>query len=177
MNTERHNAKIILGDYESAVVAPFKELTKKAQSEVQKTCNKWGWNFSPAGVDEFMLSFSGSMFRSNDYNAYLLEFLEPEVHELLEWKTPHRTRMVQHIMRAKPEEYLGHDFVLEIDEDYEYEHPAVHRICELGIEEAAPGMIYFGAVTYDLIQKVMEVFASNPVDGRRLIACLPKFEP
>jgi hypothetical protein len=176
MNTERHDAKNILDEYESAVDIHFQELIKKAQREVQKTCDKWGWNFAPAGVDDFILGFPMSLYRAGHYNDYLLEFLEPEVYALLQWRTPRNTKMIEHLQSANLKEYSEHDFVLEIDEDYEYEHPAVHRICELGIE-AAPGMLYFGAVTYDLIQKVMEVFASDPINGRKLIACLPKFKP
>lgn len=176
MNTERHNAKIILDEYESAVDIHFQELIKKTQSEVQKTCDKWGWEFEPEGVSDFSLQFPGNDYM-NHSPSFLMEFLEPEVYDLIRCVLPGKCEMAEYLKSAEPVKSPENDFMLEIDEDYKYKHPAVHRICELGIEEAAPGMIYFGAVTYDLIQRIMEVFASDSVNGRKLIACLPKFKP
>lgn len=176
MNTERHNAKIILDEYESAVDIHFQELIKKTQSEVQKTCDKWGWEFEPEGVSDFSLQFPGNDYM-NHCPSYLMEFLEPEVYNLTGWAAPGKQEMVEYLKSAEPKECLASDFVLEISEEYKYEHPVAHRICELGGRRSCSGMLYFGAVTHDLIQRIMEVFASDPVNGRKLIACLPKFKP
>jgi len=172
--------KKLIENYEKTCEKAFVKLTEKIQPELQKSCEKWGFDFF-AGNGTWFVSIQDFVFQNRMVGYYeqintsliLLNFLQPELLEALRSRIDYRNDLGDQleIVRVQREnyEYVGIA--------YDDENEVLKLLTSVEFESVSADDLedkyYYGLTTRQIAEAIINEYSKDKDSAIEVLKCLP----